>query len=350
MRQKLVMIIENLEIRGFRNLIHCELSFCNSRNLIHGMNGTGKTSVLEAIFLLSFGKSFLNRKKTEMVNIGSDEFIIRSTSTNPRGLHRVAANYKNRLSLYLDQKKSNIFEINNYLYPVFFSSSDYNLSIENKPHTRKMIDRFIFGVNSLYIRCILGYNKALKQKNYLLKTSRNLPELRSWNKIISELTEKIVRIKMKFLERLNIEIKNKFDTPLTIGCRPSLKIDEGISREIFFRQLETLVQPELKYQRSMAGPHLDAFDIHLNSKPLKIYSSGEKKIHLLMIYISFIELYKKIKKEYPVFLVDDFDTAIDDKNIAFLMENYPEMQVIATSVHKNSQFDKSIQLKKTKEN
>ena len=340
------MIIENLKIKGFRNLINADISFCNSRNLIHGRNGTGKTSILEAIFLLAFGKSFLNRKKTEMVNINSDQFFIRLNSINPYGTNRVAAGYKNRLTLYLNEKKSNIFEINDYLYPVFFSSSDYNLYIENKPYTRKMIDRFVFGVDSLYIRYILRYNRALKQKKYLLKTSRNLSELRSWNTIICELSEKIVGIKMKFIEGLNVEIKNKFDTHLTVGYKPSLKIDKGISRGSFFEQLETAAPTELKYQRSMIGPHLDGFDIQLHSKPLKIYSSGEKKIHLLMIYISFIELFKKIKKEYPVFLVDDFDTAIDENNIGFLVENYPEMQVIATSVHKNSGFDKSIELKK----
>jgi len=314
------------------------------------MNGTGKTSILEAIFLPAFGKSFLSRKKAEMINTGSDEFIIRMTSVNSNGANRLAAGYKNRLSLYLNEKKTSIFEINNYLHPVFFSSSDYYLTIESKPHTRKMMDRFIFGVDSLYIRYILGYNRALKQKNYLLKTGRNISELRSWNKIISELSVKIVGIKMKFVERLNLEIKNKFDMPLTVGYRPSLNIDQGISEAVFFQQLETLQQAELKYQRALKGPHLDGFDIRLHSKPLKFYSSGEKKIHLLMIYISFIELFKRIKKEYPVFLVDDFDTAIDDKNIGFLIENYPKMQVIATSVHKKNGFDKSIELKTEREN
>ena len=340
------MIIEYLKLNGFRNLKNYEISFCKSRNLIYGLNSVGKTSLLEAIFLLAFGKSFLNRKKSDLVNHDSNEFIIRLTCAHPHGFSQVSACYDNRFSLYLNEKKTNIFEINHYLYPVFFSSSDYNLYIENILHTRKMFARFIFGVNSLYIRYILGYNRALKQKNFLLKTTQDIAELRSWNKIISELAEKIVGIKMKFIEKLNTQIAGKFNRDLTVSCRPSLKVDQGISEASFFEQMESIRESELKVQRSLLGPHLDGFDILLHSKPLKFYSSGEKKIHLLMIYISFIELFRRVKQEYPVFLLDDFDTAIDSENIDFLMKNYPEMQVIATSVSINHDFDRLIELKK----
>ncbi|UCH93213.1 MAG: DNA replication and repair protein RecF [Candidatus Aminicenantes bacterium] len=340
------MIIENLKLSGFRNLKKYETSFGKNRNLIFGLNGVGKTSILEAIFLLGYGKSFLNRKKSDMVNHDFDEFIIRLTCTTSYGLNRVSARYDNRFSLFLNEKKTNIFEINHHFYPVFFSSSDYNLYIESIPYTRKMIDRFIFGVNSLYIRYILCYNRALKQKNYLLKTTGNRAELTSWNKIVSELAKKIVGIKMNFIEKLNIEIKNIFDAGLTFAYRPSFEIDNGISEAVFFERLESLQTSELRAQRSLLGPHLDGIDLRLNSRHLKFYSSGEKKIHLLMVYISFIELFRRVKEEYPVFLLDDFDTAIDSKNIDFLMQNYPDMQVIATSVSKNRNFDRLLELKK----
>ena len=340
------MIIQDLKLKDFRNLKKYEISFCKSTNLIYGLNGVGKTSLLEAIFLLAFGKSFLNRKKSDLVNQDANEFILRLTCAHPHGFCQVSASYDNRFLLFLNEKKTNIFEINHYLYPVFFSSSDYNLYIENIPHARKMIDRFIFGVYPLYIRYILGYNRALKQKNFLLKRTQDISELRSWNKIMSELAEKILEIKMKFIEKLNTEITGKFDRDLTVYCQPSLKVEQGISRTSFFQQMESLRESELKAQRSLLGPHLDGFDILLKSKPLKFYSSGEKKIHLLMIYISFIELFRRLKQEYPVFLLDDFDTAIDSENIDFLMKNYPEMQVIATSVSINHDFHRLIQLKK----
>ncbi|MCK4764269.1 MAG: DNA replication/repair protein RecF [Candidatus Aminicenantes bacterium] len=344
------MIIKNLKISGLRNIQKGGFSFCEAKNLIYGANGAGKTTVLEAIFISGFGKSFLNVRKADMVNYGKMEFFITSAVKNFHGENKISAVYSSaagtKFSLLLNGKKTNIIELNEYLYPLFFSSSNYNLYIESKPYIRKLIDRFIFGVYALYIHYILGYNKALKQKNYLLKTRRDAAELSSWNQIISETAEKIVGLRMEFVGKLNGEIKSKYDNSLEIKYSPSLGSSGQLSRQDFFYELEGLKEREIKYHKSLKGPHLDNFEIHLNSRNLKFNSSGEKKINLLMVYISYIELFKKEKKEYPIFLVDDFDTAIDANNIEFLMENYPDLQVIATSVNRNSGFDKLIALEK----
>jgi len=346
------LIIEDLKLIGFRNLKQFQASFCKNKNLIHGNNGAGKTSILEAIFLLGYGKSFLNVKKSDILNDNSHQFTLQLSTANANGRQNsISAIYKETFSLFLNNKKSDIFEINKYLYPIIFSSSNYNLYIESKTYIRKLLDRFIFGIDTLYIHYLLSYNRALKQKNYLLKTKQNIDEITSWNKIMSEMSEKIVDIKKKFIDMLNEEIKNKFDNELGINYTPSFDIntfskEKNISKILFLEQLEKRKSSEMLYKRSLIGPHLDHFQIDLNNKNLKYYSSGEKKINLLMIYIAFIELFKGLKSEYPVFLMDDFDTAIDDKNIGFLMKNYPELQVIATSVNKKNGFDQFIELRK----
>lgn len=356
------MIIKNLKIIGFRNLKELQVSFCKNKNLIYGLNGAGKTSILEAIFLPGFGKSFLNVKKSEIVNDNSEFYSVRictadlySDPHNPLAhpheniINSYYENQKGKFTLLLNEKKSNIFEINRYLYPLLFSSANYNLFIESKTHIRKLMDRFIFGIDALYIHYLLSYNKALKQKNYLLKKKQNLDEIPSWNKILAEMSEKIVTTRMKFIEMLNTEIKNKFDRDLAVDYKPSftqISSISHISQELFLKQLERLQQLELVHKRSLRGPHLDHFQVCLNRKDLKFYSSGEKKINLLMLYIAFIQLFKRMKNEFPVFLVDDFDTAIDDHNIDFLMDNYPDLQVIATSVNKNDRFDHLIELRK----
>lgn len=301
---------------------------------------------MEAIFLLAFGKSFLNRKKSALINYQHQQFTLQLVTQNAGIINHIFAAQDERYSLLLNNKNVSIFEINEYLYPVFFSSADYNLFIENSPYTRKMIDRFIFGIDTLYIRHLLRYNKTLKQKNFLLKTTKNKTELKSWNQTICEIAAQLIGIKMRFINALNLEFKNKFNNPLEIEYRPSLNLSEGISPDAFYKQMETLSHKELSAGRALLGPHLDRFNLLLDQKDLSSYSSGEKKIHLLMIYIAFIELFQKVKKEYPVFLVDDFDTAMDSRNIALLMESYPKMQVIATSVNKNDHFERLIYLEK----
>lgn len=155
---------------------------------------------------------------------------------------------------------------------------------------------------------------------------------------------------MAFVGRLNKEIGRKFGGSrrgLCIEYLPSFPVDTE-NKAGYFQLLEKRMQSEIMYKRSLIGPHLDNFEIRLNGKNLKFYSSGEKKINLLMIYIAFMEYFKGLKNDYPVFLVDDFDTAIDAGNIEFLIDNCPDLQVIATSVTKSDGFDRLIEL--TKEN
>jgi len=340
------LIIENLKVKGLRILQDAEFVFCENRNLLHGLNGSGKTTVLEAIFLLGYGKSFLNARKADLIHERMKEFTIDLVVRGNLGEHRISAYFDHHFSLLLDGKKATIFEINSYLYPVFFSSANYSLFIESKPHIRKMVNQFIFGVNPLYIHYILSYNKVLKQKNHLLKKRGNTAEISSWNKTMSEFAEKIVGMRMNFIHGLNEEIKNRFGKQLHVTYQPSLGRRGKVSVEDFFMELEKARDMEVQRSCSLKGPHLDGFAIDLFSKNLKFYSSGEKKINLLLVYISFIEFFRKQKQDYPVFLVDDFDTAIDERNIDFLIENYPDLQVIATSVNQNPRFNRLIELKK----
>lgn len=313
--------------------------------MIYGLNGAGKTSILEAIFFLGFGKSFLNAKRAEVLNRHSREFRVRMLVKGSVVDHELSCYYgTNRFSLLCDEKKISLVEANQVFHPVFFSSSDYNSYIESKPYVRKLMDRFIFGVNSLYIHHILSYNKALKQKNHLLKKGKNFSGLTGWNRVLSDTGEKIMNNRINFIDKLNHEIDSNFNSSLQVLYKPTMALRQDFSSEDYFEELQKISEIEIAAHRSIKGPHLDHFEFQLEGKNLKYNSSGEKKINLLKIYISFIELFKKEKNQYPVFLVDDYDTAIDRENVDYLLDHYPDMQVIATSVNKNSRFDCSIEL------
>lgn len=343
------MYIEQICISGFRNLKEeTTFSFVNGKNIIYGPNGSGKTSVLEAIYLLGFGRSFLSVKKSEIQNNDSPGFYIRSSVIRSENQSGISAVYDKNFSLFLNEEKTGIAGVGKYMFPLFFSSSDYVSLISSSSALRKLFDKFIFGMDILYSNHLIEYKKVIRNKSSLLKQSRDIPHLNGWNKMMSELVLKISTKRFHFVQRLNKMISSKKFGNMKIRYIPSIPLPEDPElwkESEIFNTLDRLTRKELLMKTPLAGIHLDRYEIDLEGKLLKFYSSGEKKVNLLFVYLAYIEMFLDQRGEYPVFLVDDYDIAMDESNTKLLVSNYPEMQVIATSVRNNKNFEKIIKLK-----
>ena len=252
-------------------------------------------------------------------------------------------------SLQANNEKALFSQANQLLYPLFFSSSHYNYYIDYMAYFRKLIDRFIYGVHSLYLRDVLRYNTILKQKNHLLKNlgkSINHSELNSWNTVLAESGCKIVKKRMAFINQLNEMIGEIFHFDLRINYYPALLDTAAPSEDSFFNDLCQIKNSEIKCKGALLGPQRDRFDVMVSGKKLQLFSSGEKKKYLMMVFASFIELFRRERNETPVFLIDDYDAAMDEQNLNFLMDHFSKIQIIATSVTKNEKFGHLFELKK----
>jgi DNA replication and repair protein RecF len=343
------LVVKNLQINGFRNLNKFIITFGDLKNLIYGVNGSGKTSIIEALYLLGFGKSFLHVSKQEMINFNGSGFYIHTEIANKSGENSLSASYDKKFKLQLNCEKSSIAEINKYLYPLFFSSLNYNLFIDHNSYFRKLIDRFIFGVHALYLHYILRYNHLVKQKNYLLnKLGKpiNNSELDSWNKLLSETGFEIVKKRMNFIRQLNNEIKEAFASELEINYYPALLVKQEISEASILNDLRLIRNSEINCKHCLLGPQRDRFALMVSGKKLQLFSSGEKKKLLIIVYLAFINLFHRCQNDFPVFLIDDYDAAMDEKNLNFIIDHFPQMQIIATSVLKNEKFGNLFELGK----
>lgn len=284
-----------------------------------------------------------------MVNFNASGFFIRAEMLNKSGEIELSACFENRFSLQLNGEKSPLLQIGQYFYPLFFSSFNYIYFIDYVPYFRKMIDRFIYGVQSLYLQDLLRYNNTLKQKNYLLKNlgkSINNSELNSWNTLLGESGCKLVNKRMAFIKQLNSAIDTMFGLDVKINYYPALLTTQSVSETTILDDLSLVKNSEIKCRRSLLGPQRDRFEILVSGKKLQLSSSGEKKKYLLMVYMAFVDLFRKARHDCPVFLIDDYDAAIDEKNLECLLDYFPAMQVIATSVTKNVKFGHLFELKK----
>jgi len=249
----------------------------------------------------------------------------------------------------VNNEKGSLLEIGKYLYPLFFSSLNYSFYIDHNPYFRKMIDRFIFGLHSLYLHQILRYNHLVKQKNSLLKKLGkpiHVSELDSWNKLLSATGFEIVNKRMNFITNLNNEIADSFTPDLGIEYQPALIAQGGISESSFFNDLCQVKNSEIQCRRSLLGPHRDRFAITASGKKLQLFSSGEEKKYLLMVYLAFINMFYREQNDHPVFLIDDYDATMDEKNLNFVIDHFPLMQIIATAVTRNGKFENLFELGK----
>ena len=343
------MVVKKLEINGFRNLNGFAINLDAAKNLIFGANGSGKTSVIEALYFLGFGKSFLSVNRRDLVHFGGDGFYLSSEVVDKSGENTITARLEKGLTLQLNGERSFLMQVGRHLYPLFFSHFLYSQVIDSAPHMRKLIDRFIYGLSSLYLYEILRYNHTLKQKNYLLKNigkSINNSELRGWNTLLAETGSNLVKKRIAFTNQLNKAMGERFSDVLHLRYHPALFSDRPFSETTLLEDLDRAQAVEIKGRRCLIGPQRDRFEVMVNNRKLQLFSSGEKKRYLLMLYMAYIDLFVRMRGESPVLLLDDFDAVMDERNLAFVLDHFPAVQVVATSVAANERFERCFELKK----
>jgi DNA replication and repair protein RecF len=343
------LVVNKLEINNFRNLNRLRLSFASERNLIFGANGSGKTSVIEALFLLGFGKSFLSVGRKELIQFGASGFFLNADILSCGNENNVSALLEQSFGLQLNGQKASLLEVGRHFYPLFFSHYSYNLAIDSTPYFRRLVDRLVYGLDSLYFHDVLRYNHALKQKNSLLRKlarPQQHSELNSWNTILAEMGCKVIERRMAFIDRLNSTSTEIFADDLRMHYHPALAGGPPYSPSSLMKDFDRALSAEVRCQRALVGPQRDRFEITVAGRRLPLFSSGEKKKYLLMAYMAYVELFRRARGEYPVFLIDDYDAALDGRNLDFLLDHFPVLQVIATSVTGNDRFAKRLELSK----
>ena len=343
------MLVNKLEINGFRNLSGRCFAFGPEKNLIFGANGSGKTSIIEALFLLGFGKSFLPVGRRDLVQFNAPGFFLSAEVLGAPGASTVSALLERSLSLRLNGERAPLVQVSRHLYPLFFSHYSYSLAIDYTPYLRRLVNRFIYGLNSLYFHDLLRYNHALKQKNHLLKKlARPIQqsELSSWNALLAESGFRVMEKRMAFIERLNAASGEIFGEDLRIVYQPALSAGPPFAASALLAEFDRARPAEVQCRRALTGPQRDRFEITMAGRKLPLFSSGEKKKYLLMVYMAYIELFRRARGEHPVFLIDDYDAAMDAANLDFLLDHFPAMQLIATSVAANERFASRIELSK----
>lgn len=314
------MHIEGISIVNFKNLKEVQADFSPKLNCFIGKNGSGKTNMLDAVYYLSFCKSFFNA--TDQLNINHEEEFFMLNGN----YKRMETNETINCGLKKGMKKQ--FKRNTKIYKklqehigllplVMITPSDVDLILGGSDERRKLMDGVISQYNQQYLNDLLKYNRALLQRNNLLKQfaadrtfDKDLLEI--WNLSLIEYGEKIHEHRKEFVEKL-IPVFQRYYSFIS---QDNEKVSLVHQSALYENSMETLLASSLAKDRVMQyttqGIHKDDLIFYLGDYPIKkLGSQGQMKTYLVSLKLAQFDFVKEISGLKPILLLDDIFDKLD---------------------------------------
>lgn len=335
------MIIKSIKLINFRNHTHYELECTPKTSLILGENGCGKTSVLEAIYILTRGKSF-RATDPEIIKRGADFYRIELEYTNGE---IIVAIYDGINKKFSAQGKNSSRLPKKAKYPVIlFLPSDLNLISHAPGRRRDYFDLIFSELSNEYASDLSKYKKALKQRNEILK-NENLTRamLFSWDILLARLGIKINQTRRNFVNEINSRLNNTYhsiaENDDLVEIKYQSKVSESITESEYLADFEKDFNKESCLGHTIFGIHHDDYIFEFNHKPADGSASrGETRSIILALKFIEAKLIEEILNQKPLILLDDVFSELDESRRECLVQNFKHHQVILTSVelHNNS--------------
>ena len=339
------MYIKKLNLINFRNYEMLDIEFNKNINLITGKNGQGKTNIVEAIYMLAFSKSFRTARDGDMIRFGTENLFISGEyfrNEMDRKIDIVIGHRKKgfRINGIWAEKRGDI--LGNF-YVVVFSPEDLRI-IKDGPRVRRdFLDRELCQVLPTYYSKLSQYNKTLQIRNKYLKNfdiDENLLDV--YDMQLSELAAYIYikrRDYVKNLSEVSGDIhKNISDSAesLEIIYKTQIDVSDDDSEEDIKNRLEEKLKQsrnrDIMQKNTNYGIHKDDIELFINSMDLKLYGSqGQQRTASIALKLSEIEMIFRETGEYPVLILDDVFSELDETRQEKLVKMLSDVQMFITS-------------------
>ncbi len=316
------MLIESLKLYNFRNLEDQTLAFCSGAHFIVGRNGQGKTNIVEAINLLSLGRSFRTSSLDDLIRWGAPACSVFARVNATAGSFDlgVAIEGESRKA-YLDGDAVDFMgAFLGRLMCISFSPTDLALVKGAPQERRRFLDKHLVDLDPQLMPILVDYNKALRNKNALLKRGVSDPRmLDTWNVLLANTALKIHQARLEVLKALQEiagEIYSRFsasDGALSLALKSStFPADTPVTLEGALQRFEHVRDRELQFRASTIGPHRDDILIELGGNSARSFASqGQSRTIVLSLKLGVLELLERIRSEAPVILLDDVESELD---------------------------------------
>ncbi len=343
------MWISKIKINNFRNYNLQEINLEKNINVFYGENAQGKTNIIESIFLCSMGRSFRTNKDKEMIKLNSENAIIEIEYQKTDRDGKIKIELGNRKNVYINGIKiKKLSELLGNVNVVIFTPDDINILKGGPQNRRKFLDIMISQLKPNYMHNLNLYLKTLEQRNNYLRQIReenkdeNLLEI--WDEKLAEYAVTISKYRNEYMEKIQEKIE-KIHNEIT-DDKEEIKIEyitECDNKENFLNLLKSRRKLDIIKGFTTKGVHRDDFVIYINKKRLDIYGSqGQHRTAILSLKLSELNIIEEEIGEYPILLLDDFMSELDQKRRNHFLEKIDNTQVIITCTDKIDIENKNI--------
>ncbi|MGL6105689.1 DNA replication/repair protein RecF [Romboutsia sp.] len=351
------MRLKSLQLVNFRNYNNLHLDFNEKINLLVGKNGQGKTNIVESIYMLSFGKSFRTNKDKEIIKFDTENLYVGGSYSKEytNGLIEIAIS-KNKKGIKVNKIHiQKIYDLLGNLNVVIFSPEDLKLVKDGPKERRSFIDKEISQIMPKYYNYLTNYNKVLFQRNQLLK-NRDIDRalLDVYDESLAQYGGYIYILRRDFIKKISNISKNMHKNltngieELVITYKNQINICEDDTIEIvqnkFLDKLKLSRNHDIETRTTRYGLHKDDLNIFINGLDVRLYGSqGQQRTASISLKLSEIELIKNEVGEYPILILDDVFSELDEIRQKLLVENLSVVQMFITTaeVSHKSIFEKS---------
>ena len=317
------MLLKTLTLINYKNFENKSFDFDSKVNCFVGLNGVGKSNILDSIYHLSYGKSYFNPIPSQNIRHGEEYFMI-------NGMYSINEKEEN-IIISLKKGVKKIIKRNNKLYRKFsdhigliplviISPTDRNLIIEGSDTRRKFIDSIISQVNKDYLKDIIKYNKILAQRNSLLKyfAKNNTFESETidvYDIQLSDMSKRIYKSRNSFMNDFVPIFKNRYKTISENNEEVDIVYKSDLHDSNLIDLLKNSIKKDLILQYTSKGTHRDDLVFLKNDYSIKKFGSqGQQKSFLISLKLAQFDFLEK-QNNSPILLLDDIFDKLDDNRV-----------------------------------
>lgn len=322
------MFLNKLALINYKNFSSQNFEFDHKINCFVGANGIGKTNILDAIYHLSFSKSYFNPVATQNIKHGEDFFVIDGEYEKDGREEKIICSLKKGMKKVVKRNGKAYDKLSDhigFLPLVIISPADRDLIIEGSDTRRKFMDGVISQSDRTYLSSLMNYNKVLAQRNSLLKYfaanhTFDRTTLSVYNEQLDRYGTEIHNKRVSFLEAFIPIFREQYEVISGDKEQVHIKYDSKLLDDGLLNLLEGSLDKDRALQYTSVGIHKDDLNFEIEGFPIKKFGSqGQQKSFLIALKLAQFNFIKNQAKTTPILLLDDIFDKLDENRVAHIV-------------------------------